>query len=87
MSTVALSSQWFSRATARPAEVKTSLRAFSCGQARSQGWRAVSQQESALRLEAATVSYFLSLTDDELRAENELGSALSDSAGLVNFNE
>lgn len=88
MSTIALGSQCFSRAAVRPAEQRVSLRAFACGHARPQGWRAVSSEAAnALRLEAATVSYFLSLSDDQLRAENELGHDLGHSTGLVNFDE
>lgn len=83
MSTIALGSQRFSGVSVKPA--RTSLCVFHGERARAQGWRAVSAQEASLRLEAATASYFLSLSDDELRAENELGNALGNSAGFVDF--
>lgn len=85
MSTIALGSQRFSSVSVKPA--RTSLCVFHGERARAQGWRAVSAQQSALRLEAATVSYFLSLSDDELLSENELGNALGNSTGLVDYDE
>ena len=89
MSTIALGSQWFSGSGSRPADQRTSLRALTCNFPYSQGWRVVWSPEATntLRLEAATVSYFLSLTDDELLSENQLGNAVGDSAGLIDFNE
>ena len=81
MSTIALGSQCFSRAN-------TSLRVLTSEHPRPQSWRAVSPElANALRLEAATASYFLSLTDDELRTENELGDALGNSTGFIDFDE
>jgi hypothetical protein len=91
VSSTALSNQWFSGAAVKPANPRTSLRVLTNEPARSQGWRAVRATSAScvnyIRLESATVAYFHSLSETDLAAENELGTALGYSTGLVDFNE
>ncbi|MGB6459601.1 MAG: hypothetical protein WBG02_06505 [Candidatus Acidiferrum sp.] len=54
------------------------------------GWRAAgfkpSNYNAEIRLELETLRYFHSLSGTDLQAENQLGDALSHSAGYIDFN-